>query len=299
MAVAAAAINAGAAHAATLQGQKVGPLPFTEVAGLGADSTGSIWFTDRRSTRVARLDVRNGSVRKFSGLRKPPVFGIDLIRDRRGNLWTPMRGTAQLARISPKGRITNLTTGLSNPLFLGPGVDKAIWYTDNQSVGRLDLSGRATQLATPSGVPVRPTPGRDGREWFVLLHGEELLGDALVAVTPPGKATEYPARLRYANALVTGRTGAVWVLRQDPGALFAVGPSGDLRRLATLPGEPIVPTAAADGSVWVILADFRHVAHVSASGRATVLTATKPVVRFLRAGSNMYFTTRDGVYRIR
>jgi len=78
---------------------------------------------------------------------------------------TPMIASA-VGGASGAGHVT-IYPGLSNPEAITVGPDGALWFTNNDSIGRMTPTGRFTaftsfRMSTPAGI----TAGPDGALWF-------------------------------------------------------------------------------------------------------------------------------------
>jgi streptogramin lyase len=181
------------------------------------DSQGRVTPKDLRDCLVADSGMVCGA-----NLRIPAgITANSVVRGSDGNLWFTDSMQDRIGRITPAGKVTYFTHGLtrwdSGPQYLTAGGDGNLWFTEiRDRVGRITPSGQIREFSR--GIPFRSFPGgivwgRDGNLWFTLYHGNEL-----VRMTPGGAITRfkhgiYPSRGNddtVDSIPVLDRYGGIW-----------------------------------------------------------------------------------------
>jgi len=140
-------------------------------------------------------------------------------------------------------------------ITLGP--DGALWFTANDSIGRITTEGLLTQYPVANGVPWAITVGPDGALWFAEYNGK-FIG----RITTGGAITEYPlpavSTTRWIWRITTGPDGALWFTEYigSNGRIGRITIAGDISEyaLAPCPGTcgryPRGITTGPDGALW-------------------------------------------------
>ena len=108
-----------------------------------------------------------------------------------GNLWFSEHLASKMARITPKGEITEfaIPSSDSQPRAIALGADGNIWFSEfnTSKIGRITVAGQITEFAIPSatGSPTNVAVGPDRNVWYTK-------GAALGRVSPTGAITEFP-----------------------------------------------------------------------------------------------------------
>lgn len=180
-----------------------------------------------------------------------------------GNLWFAERGSDQIGRISPSGRVTEypLPTPASQPSQMTAGPDGNVWFTESGpgNIGRITPSGVVTEFPVcdycrPWGISAGP----EGDVWFTLpVPGE------VGRISPSGQVTRFPLAIG-ANEpalIAVGSDGNLWIadkglVEEEPtvGQIVRLTPTGRATSFKVpTPVENFRPTAIAagpDGALW-------------------------------------------------
>jgi len=159
---------------------------------------------------------------EYRWLQSPSIFGDDFVLGPDRNVWFADGVHDAIGRITPAGRVTYFTRGLtrwnSGPRHFTVGPDGAVWFTEIRSrVGRITMDGRITEFS--AGIPRRSflggiVTGPDKNLWFTLYHGNEL-----ARITPRGVVTRfrhgiYPPRGNDSSTIdsipFVDRSGRIW-----------------------------------------------------------------------------------------
>jgi virginiamycin B lyase len=146
----------------------------------------------------------------------------------------------------------------SDPFAITSAFDNAGWFTENQvdKLGRIDQSGKITELALPTGSGVLGLTSTGFGTIAVAAHGTASIDE----VTPQGVVTTHAipgGLLPYAVTL--GDDSGVWFTAQPAtagtnGAVGVMSPTPD-RTITLYPvdGVPWGITRGADGNLWFAL----------------------------------------------
>jgi virginiamycin B lyase len=191
--------------------------------GITTGPDGAIWFTADPGNNVDAIGrmTTSGSFQMFS---LPPLPGspstdyigsIVLAPD--GALWFargPFGGSVgYIGRITTSGAYSQYSTGTSNPtmfnLVVGP--DGAIWGTQPNAIGRIDMSGNTSSYPLPSGVtPSSLTTGPDGALWFTEGTGVGSVGIGRISTSGAVSIYPLPGSNNAAWGIMSGPDGSLW-----------------------------------------------------------------------------------------
>ncbi len=238
------------------------------------------------ATAIAALAVSGtlaaGAGAKPVGLiHEIPIGGnvSDIAAGPDGNLWftenVPFRsdgGVIAIGRITPRGKVTRFTTGLSRnsePLDIVAGLDGNLWFTydpgiissSGGGIGRVTPAGKITLFPEPPdlhGSPFEIVAGADGNLWFTHAAILTPTGQAIGRITPAGEIAEFDAGLSATASvtnLVAGPDGNVWF--GDDSTSPAVGritPAGVITEFGGLPPHEFTifegPAPGPEGNLW-------------------------------------------------
>jgi streptogramin lyase len=195
-----------------------------------------------------------------------------------GDLWftlnTPFGKKRKVAvgRITPQGKVTEFTAGLSpklEPSQIVAGPDGNLWFTldpgiaapSGGGVGRITPEGTITEFLEPPdlhGVPFEIVAGPDGNLWFDHAAILTPTGQAIGRITPQGEIAEFSAGLNEKAAvtnLTAGTDGNVWFGdNSSHPAIGRVTPAGEITEFGGIPPRefPILegPAPGPDGRLW-------------------------------------------------
>jgi streptogramin lyase len=214
-------------------------------------------------------------------IREIPIHGNigDIAAGPDGNLWFTENvpfpgdgGRVSVGRITPRGKVTKFTAGLSRktePLWIVVGSDGNLWFTWDQGlrattgggVGRVTPGGEITLFPEPPelhGSPFEIVAGADGNLWFNHAAILTPTGQAIGRITPAGEITEFGAGLSPTASvtnLVAGPDGSVWFGDDSPNpAIGRITPGGVITEFGGLPPHEFTilegPTPGPEGNLW-------------------------------------------------
>ena len=165
-------------------GSKIG------VDSLVMDRAGNVWFTERLTNRIGKLD-RNGVIREFAIPTKDGyVLGIDI--DSKGNFWFAERYGNRIGYITPQGEITEieLPDKESEPRTVFVDSQDRVWYTARvaNQIGYYDIKNKKLvrlEIPTKNARPAGICQTSDGAIYFV-----EMVGNKIGKIVD-GQITEY------------------------------------------------------------------------------------------------------------
>jgi hypothetical protein len=124
---------------------------------IAAGGDGNVWFVESIAGNIAKITPAGVITEYPLGIGTGVVIGLALGAD--SNMWV-RSSTGKILRVTPSGTVTNfptptVNTGSDVELVLGP--DRALWYPEDQKLGRITTAGVVTEfpLLTPtvSGAP--------------------------------------------------------------------------------------------------------------------------------------------------
>ncbi len=150
------------------------------------------------------------------------VHGITVGPDKA--LWYTEETANAIGRITTKGKITELSKGISggaDPLWIAAGPDGALWFSEYKGgrIGRITTAGKVTEYSrgiTPTEYPFGIAAGSDGAMWFTESESYNSgYSDAakIGRITMSGKITEYSKGLSSNSdptAIVQGPDHNMW-----------------------------------------------------------------------------------------
>ena len=200
-------------------------------------------------------------------------FAITMGAD--GNYWFTLSNSNEVARITPRGRISYFTTpNLSNPAFITPGPDGNIWFAEGSSgsIASVTPAGVVTEHHFSFfGVSVGITAGPDGNIWFTDQTDHAVWRYDLSS----GIFTEFklPTSSSFPGDITTGSDGNMWFTEQAVGKFGRITPSGVITEFTGV-NSPSSIAAGPDGNIWISSA---FVAEVSRVNPTTLEITTFPI----------------------
>jgi len=166
-----------------------------------------------------------------------------------------------------------------------------MWFTSENSIGRISTSGIISQYSTSPGFSQTPTnnygiaTGSDGNLWFT-----ELFGNKIGRITPSGVITEYPIPTGYAAPwdIAAGPDGALWFTesgslvppsqgRPQVAKIGRITTTGQMTEWSLMPAIPLSApstypqgiTAGPDGALWFVEANTGTIGRITTAGLIT------------------------------
>jgi virginiamycin B lyase len=227
---------------------------------LAIAADGSVWYTDRMTSRIGHLDPETGEIRQH---RTPTPasapYGITIAED--GSVWYAGSRAGVLGRLDPStGTIAEYRVGEGGPHGVVALGDR-IWFTMRRSgsygwlhretleIRRFDFPGPAGHAAQDRG-PYALVAGARGSLWFTAMR----TGALFRVDTRDGSLRRFDLGTRgWARRLAVDRNGDVWYGNFPASRLGRLVPStGEVEeiQLVKRPAEPYGIAVASDGRVW-------------------------------------------------
>jgi virginiamycin B lyase len=271
---------------------------------LAADN--SVWFTLSSGNAIGHIQQDLTGYEEFA-LPNPNSGPRVMSLGSDGNIWFSEHTGNRMARITPKGEITEFTipTPNSQPRAVALGSDGNIWFGEFAAgkIGRITPSGVITEfpIPTPDSGPRALAAGPDGNIWF-----SEFKASKIGRITPQGDITEFPLPRPNSGPgdITAGSDGAMWFLELS-GSMDGLQPDGNRMGRINMQGdisefpEPSTVASTAinlavgpDGNVWY--SKSSHLGRVTPSGEIIEQVIAEGTARAvgLTAGSDRQPPTR-------
>lgn len=213
---------------------------------------------------TAAPSTLTGVVREFN----VPTRGANpnfIVAGPDGNLWFTEDHANKIGRSTPQGTITEFTVPTTNAglTAIAAGPDGNLWFTESSAnrIGKITPQGSITEFGVPttSSQPAYLTAGPDGNVWFT-----EEAGNKIGTITPQGTITEHtiPSPNSRPQGITAGKDGNVWFAEYNTTTIARITPQGTIKEFSgfssdqnatfslLLPGQPVLPAAAAGGVWW-------------------------------------------------
>jgi virginiamycin B lyase len=184
-----------------------------------------------------------------------------------GNLWFTEQNNSAVARITPRGVITEFVTPtFSFPTDITAGPDGNVWFTEG-SVGQIASITPAGQIEeipfssfdSAGGI----TTGPDGNIWFTSSTGNEVwrleLPDKTLTSFPLPTADSFP------GDITAGSDGNLWFV-EGAGRIGRITTSGVITEFGSGLSLPFAITAGPDGNIWFTERFSQRIGRVTPTG---------------------------------
>jgi virginiamycin B lyase len=224
------------------------------------DAEGAVWFTDRITHRIGRLDPETGEITAYpTPTPKSAPYGI--IRTPDGFLWYAASRASRIGRVDPRtGGITEYVIPARGGPQMLAAQDGKIWFTLRESdrYGSLDPSTGEVWLDS---VPA-PAPYRAARPYSIAASPDGTLWMGLFGTNRLARIHPAERRLRIhalpdkrsqARRLTVDARGTVWYTDFRRSRLGRVDPAtGAVREEISwrAPAEPYGLAVGPDGRIW-------------------------------------------------
>ena len=192
---------------------------------LVLDAQGAVWFAQRRTGLLAKLDRASGRITEYPIGDQPYALSID----KSGAIWVTRRSADRMARFDPKtGQVTELSfVKGSQPRRTVVAPDGMLWVTlfGNGRLAKIDPVTR--RLVAEYGLPGGPNSGpyavnadAAGRIWV-----SETQTDKVVMFDPRSDETrvfKLPSRDSGVRKAAIDAEGRYWYVGSDSGKLGVV-----------------------------------------------------------------------------
>jgi virginiamycin B lyase len=149
-----------------------------------AASDGAIWWTGQLSSKLGRLDPKNGTFKEYPVRVQTAPHG--LVEDKDGNIWFTGNHLGLIGKLDPKtGAVTEYKTTAKDPHTLAIDPSGIVWFTAQNAnmLGRLDPKTGEIKLV------ISPTP--NSRPYGLLINSKGVpvfveFGSNKIATIDPG-----------------------------------------------------------------------------------------------------------------
>ncbi len=254
-------------------------LHFGFVLGL-ALLTLSVGAAGAQTTQVKTFPIRGGS----------QPFAITMGED--GNFWFTLSNSSNVARITPRGKISYFTTpSSSNPAFITPGPDGNVWFGEGSTgkIASVTPDGIITEYQFSFfGVSVGITTGSDGNIWFTDQTDHAVWRFEIAT----GMFTEFrtPTSNSFPGDITTGADGNMWFTEGAVDKFARITPQGVITEFTGV-SSPTSIAAGPDGNIWIASAFVPQVARVTPTVNITLFpTPSNPTIIRPGNANNLLFT---------
>lgn len=193
---------------------------------LAAGADGAVWFTEQSYTGI--IDGCAGYIGRMTlGGQVSDLFVTTII---------------------PPGDYDPCIPSGASAITAGP--DGALWFADNNRIGRITTSGSFSSFHLPIPTVVADmTTGADGNLWFT-----DYITDSIGRLTTSGTVTQFPLPTANSDptAIIAGPDGALWFTEKAAGKIGRITTSGVVSEytLPTSDSGPAGITVGPDGAMW-------------------------------------------------
>jgi streptogramin lyase len=127
----------------------VGSTDITTGTYIVAGPDGNIWFTERIAGKVAKITPA-GVITEFALPTSASIYGLASGPD--GNIWVKDY-SGKIHRVTPSGSVTSFTIptkSAGRDVSLVSGPDGALWFMEDQAIGRIAMTGAITEYPLPT-----------------------------------------------------------------------------------------------------------------------------------------------------
>ncbi|HLJ04541.1 MAG TPA: hypothetical protein VKT31_13935, partial [Solirubrobacteraceae bacterium] len=238
----------------------------------GLSLLGLLSFGSSAPAQARRAVTPAGRVTEFTaGLRSAYGSPQYIARGRDGNLWFTTATSAfatvggAIGRITPKGRITEFSTGAGTPSGIAAGADGNIWFTTAAAIGRMTPKGDITYFPLTESLgqaALGIALGSDRNMWFTVTGCQHLVQDCWIGrITPTGQITEFSAGMHSSQSapydIALGPDGNMWFtdngcVGNGPCAIGRITPRGEITEFGAIESgdEPVFIAPGPDRAMW-------------------------------------------------
>ena len=219
---------------------------------------------------------------------------IDICLGPDGNLWFVEQNASRVARVTPKGTITEFATRtLSFPNAITPGPDGNVWFTGgaNGTINRVRPNGRIREFVFDSnGLARGITTGPDGAIWFTDSIGNAVWRFDIATET--FTSFPIPTPNSFPGFIKVGSDGNLWFL-EGVGKIAKITTDGVITELPQALEGPQYLALGPDGNMWCSLGFVGTVGKVTPDGVFTFYETGLHTLEGIIAGpdGNMWFTS--------
>jgi len=214
-----------------------------------------------------------------------------------GNFWFTEQNRSHVARITPKGVITEfLTPTFSFPIGITAGPDGNIWFSEG-AVGQVAFitpDGHIEEIVfSSSGAAGGIVTGPDGNIWFTDLTGNKIWRLEL----PSRSLTSFPVPTEnsFPNDITVGGDGNLWFTEGSGGKIGQITTGGVITEFGSGLSLPFSITDGPDGNVWFTQRFSQQIGKITPTGQFTFHTIPGTAEQITRGpDNNLLFTNFGG-----
>ena len=215
--------------------------------GITSGPDGALWFTNWGNNSLGRITT-SGVVSNFTGAGVDMPYGITAGPD--GALW--FTNETDPGSIGPSRQREWCPTSQdrdANTSEITTGPDGALWFTNvnNDSIGRITISGVVSNFPGTGSEPLGIVSGPDGALWFTNSDS-----NSIGRITTAGVMSDYVGTgIEFPISIVSGADGALWFTNANSNSIGRITTAGAVANY-TGPGIyfPYGITAGSDGALW-------------------------------------------------
>ena len=197
-------------------------------SGVAAGPHHALWVTDRidvdfGENAVIEVATSGNALNTFYYEGGSDL--VDLAKGSDGALWITDDFNSHILRMTTDGSFTAFPAS-ATPWHIVSGPDKALWFTENSSIGRITIAGAISKYAATGSPTVGICVGPDGALWFT-----EPANDTIGRITTRGKITYSTSGISpgaYPYWIAAGPDGALWFTEHDGGRIGRISTTGQV-----------------------------------------------------------------------
>lgn len=234
--------------------------------GLGVESTGSIWLTDRSNESVYQFTQDGSLLTQFdSKIEQPRGLGVDTS----GCLWISDRGgsgTKSVYQFTQTGsELTQFASASNDLMGVGLAPNDSVWVFDRakSSIYQFDQTGTIQSAVSGPGVDDRGISVGPNGSLFVVNNNTE----RGAILTQSGNTVDsFRHGFTNAEGVGTDSSGSVWVYGNDDLGVYEVAPDLGLQSETSVQADSISDIHQTNaGSLWVTDKQFSTITKLNES----------------------------------
>ncbi len=169
--------------------------------------------------------------------------------------------------------ITDYTDpSISLPIEITAGPDGALWFVNNNSIGRITTAGAVTNYTDPSiSGPGGISAGPDGALWFT-----NATNNSIGRITTAGAVTNYTGTgISSPEGITVGPDGALWFANLKNDSIGRITTAGAVTNYTgTGISSPVGITTGPDGALWFTNLNNNSIGRITTAGAVTNYTGS-------------------------
>ena len=217
-----------------------------------------------------------------------------------GNFWFTEQNSSRVARITPRGLVTEFVTPtFSFPFDITPGPDGNIWFSEGSSgqIAFITPTGDITEIMfslfdAAAGI----TTGPDNNIWFCDLTGNNIWRYDLSAQA----LTKFPIPTpdSWPEDITSGPDGNLWFTERVAGKIARITTAGVITEVLSGLENPRSIVNGPDGNLWFSLAFTAQIGRITPAGAVTFFATPTHAEDLARGPGNTLVFTEFGFNKI-